>query len=275
MTDVVALLSHQGRQTAFARALSSALCSRDIGLLARTYRELVADVTIQQSVGNPPDVDPDRPLLWLSPGDLAPSLSPDERFLAAETHAAARSVALLTRSPVLNRPSPVGACGLFPPSSAIAVRRVRQIPDLNDAVRAEGFTGTQRADADGTEQYDYSTGVSSFGSGSDPVGPFRHRPAAAHTRLVKVTVVGTWVRSAISIPPATLDASVRIAAFFELDLATVWWLIEDTTAVATLARIDCWISDFNCGGGVDEVAVAVAEWLAARLSARTPAQATR
>lgn len=278
MTEVVALLNHEARQAGFARALASAFQASEFELLMATHRELVADVTIAQSVGDQDCLDPDRLLLWLSPADSAGVGSPDEQFLAAENHAAARSIALLTRSPVLNRPSSVSACGRFPPSSAIAVRRARQISGLADGVRPEGFTATLPDDLDGTnhhELYDYSTGGSSYGCGTDPVGPFRSRAAVPHARLVKVSVIGTRTSTATTSPPATIDASVRIASLFELDLATVWWLIDDTEAAATLARIDCWISDFNCGGGVGEVAAAIAAWVSAQMSARTPAEAVR
>ena len=107
MAQVVAVADHAGRQAGLAARLTPAFSAAGLGLEFRTHRELAAEVSVEQSPGQPPVVTPDRPLLWLSPGDAACPDSPDGRFLAAETLAAARSIAFLTRSPVLNRPSAV------------------------------------------------------------------------------------------------------------------------------------------------------------------------
>jgi hypothetical protein len=104
MTEVVAVADHAGRQARFVAGLSSAFGAVGIDLAPRTQRELATEVSISQSTGRRPVVDPDRPLLWLCPADPSPSDAPDDRFLSAEAHSAARSVATLNRSPVLNQP---------------------------------------------------------------------------------------------------------------------------------------------------------------------------
>src|SRR5947209_2319815 len=124
MTPVIAVADHAGRQARFATRLSAAFAAAGLSLEFRTHHELAAEVSVEQAPGRPPAVAPDRPLLWLCPGDSARPLTPDGRFLAAEALAAARSIAFLTRSPVLNRPGDASLCGTFPSGAARAVRGV-------------------------------------------------------------------------------------------------------------------------------------------------------
>ncbi len=266
VTEVVAVLDHAGRQRLFARALRAAFRGHRVDLCLRTHRDLVAEVTVEQAPGGPPLVEPDRPLLWLSPADPAAALpaSEDERFLSAEIASAARSVAMLTRSPVLNRPTAVSSCGEFPAGAVAAVRRVARVPDLAASVRPERFAAGV-GDGEGVDEvYDYSTGRSSYGPEPDTVGPVRRRPAAPGSRLATVRVVGEDALTSGAVPPAVVDASRRVAAWYRLDLAAVWWLVEED-APATLARIDCWVWDRAAGGDVDETAAAIAAWADARL----------
>jgi hypothetical protein len=265
MTEVVAVLDHAGRQRLFARALTAAFRGRGADLCVRTHRDLVAEVTLEQAPGGPPSVEPDRALLWLSPADPATGLpaSGDERFLATEVASAARSIAMLTRSPVLNRPTAVSSCGEFPAGAVAAVRRVARVPGLAASVRPERFTARVR-DHDGVDEvYDYSTGRSSYGPEPDTAGPIRRRPSAPGSRLARVRVVGDVALPSEAVPPALVDASRQVAAWYRLDLATVWWLVEED-APATLARIDCWVWDRAAGGDLDETAAAIAAWAGAR-----------
>src|SRR5215211_9276226 len=105
MVQVVALVDSGQRQATFAQSLSSAFRKAGFDLRLATHRQLVADVTLSQSGGREVTVNPDRPLLWLSPGDPVRWTTPDDRFVATEVFAAARSIAYVTRSPVVNRPS--------------------------------------------------------------------------------------------------------------------------------------------------------------------------
>ena len=265
MTEVVAVLDHAGRQRLFARALTAAFRGRGAALCVRTHRDLVAEVTLKHAPGGPPSVEPDRALLWLSPADPAtgPPPSEDERFLAAEVASAARSIAMLTRSPVLNRPTAVSSCGEFPAGAVAAVRRVARLPGLAASVRPERFTAGV-GDRDGVDEvYDYSTGRSSYGPEPDTVGPVRRRPSAPGLPLARVRVVGDDALTSGAVPPAITDASRQVAAWYRLDLATLWWLVEED-APATLARIDCWIWDRAAVGDLDETAAAIAAWTGAR-----------
>ena len=269
MTRVVAVADCAGRQARFAARLSSAFSAAGLGLEFRTHRQLAGEVSVEQLPGQSPAVTPDRPLLWLSPGDTPGPQSPDGRFLATETLAAARSIAFLTRSPVLNRPSAVSLCGTLPPYSARAVRGARHLGP--EAVRAERFAGTWPPDAAGhgqLEVYDYATNRSCYGPSSLAAGPFRYRAAVSPARLVKVWVVGDQAIAAADVVPATLAASRRLAARYQLDLAILWWLIGSAGGAGTLSRIDCWLWDAG-----DDVAGAVAAWTAERLG--RPAEVSR
>jgi hypothetical protein len=269
MTQVVVVADYAGRQARFTARLPAAFAAAGLGLEFRTHRELAAEVSIEQAPGQPPAVTPDRPLLWLSPGDAAWPPTPDGRFLAAEALAAARSIAFLTRSPVLNRPSDVSLCGTFPPGAARAVRGARHLDP--EAVRAEWFAGAWPPDAVAgagqPEVYDYATSRSSYGPASSSTGPFRYRAGLSPARVVKVLVVGDRTITTADAAPAILAASRRIAAWYQLDLATLWWLAGPDGDARTLSRIDCWLWDADAGAFefAEEVAAAVAAWMAGRL----------
>jgi hypothetical protein len=269
MTPVVAVADHAGRQAGFAACLSAAFAAAGLPLEFRTHRELAAEVSVELAPGQPPAVTPDRPLLWLSPGDTGWPATADGRFLAAETLAAARSIAFLTRSPVLNRPSAVSLCGTLPPVSVRAVRGVRHVDP--GAVRAERFAGTwppEVADASRLEVYDYATSRSSYGPASSPAGPFRYRAGLRPARQVKVLVAGDLAIAAADVAPAVLDASRRAAAWYQLDLATVWWLTGPDDGARALSRVDGW--EWGAGDDAAGVAGAVAAWMAARLPRPIP-----
>jgi len=261
MTQIVAVADYAGRQARLASRLSAAFSAAGLGLEFRTHRELAAEVSVEQRPGQPPAVTPDRPLLWLCPGDTGWPPTPDGQFLATETLAATRSIAFLTRSAVLNRPSAVSLCGTLPPGPARVVRGARHLDP--GAVRAERFTGSWPPDAAGPgrlEVYDYATGRSSYGPPSPAAGPFRYRAAVRPARLVPVRVVGDQVVAAADAAPATLAASRRVAARYQLDLAIMWWLTGPADGTGTLARIDGWLWD-----ACDDVARAIAAWAAGRL----------
>jgi hypothetical protein len=271
VTEVVAVLDHAGRQRLFARALTAAFRGQGVDLCLRTHRDLVAEVTVEQATpGGPPSLEPDRALLWLSPADPASGVVPmpeDERFLAAEVASAARSIAMLTRSPVLNRPTAISPCGEFPAGAVAAVRGVTRVAGLAASVRPERFTAGP-GDRDGVDEvYDYSTGRSSYGVEPATVGPVRRRPSVRRSRLARVRVVGDDAITSGTMLPGVADASRQVAAWYRLDLATVWWLVEEDAA-ATLARIDCWVWD-RSAGDLAETAAAIAAWAGARLSGAT------
>ena len=261
-TQVVAVADATGRQQRLAAALTSAFAGSGLELVLRTHRELAAEASVEQRLGQPPVVHPDRPLLWLAPADAERPGTRDGRFLAAETSAATRSIAMLTRSPVLNRPGPVSLCGALPPSSALAVRRSRR-GDPGATVRAERFTGGRPADDQagaGQEVHDYGGARSSYGTEADAVGPFRTRAAVRTGTLVTVRVVGDRTLTSTGADPATLAASRHLAAANQLDLATVQWLIDDSDQTRTPGRIDGWHWDFGLGTDLDQVAEAIAAW---------------
>jgi hypothetical protein len=264
MTQVVAVTDYAGPQARFAARLSAAFSAAGLGLEFRTHRELTAEVSVEQSPGQPPVVTPDRPLLWLSAGGTGWPQTPDGRFLAAETAAAARSIAYLTCSPVLNRPSAISLWGTLPPGPARAVRGARHLDP--GAVRAERFAGTWPPDAAGAgplEVYDYATGRASYGPASSSGGPFRYRAGLRPARRVKVLVAGDRAVAAADADPALLDASRRVAAWYQLDLATVWWLTGPHDGARTLARVDG--LEWGAGDDVTDVAAAAAAWMAGRL----------
>jgi hypothetical protein len=274
--QVVAVLDHAGGQRMFAAALTAAFRHHGLELGLRTHRELVAEVSIEQPLGGRPSVEPDRVLLWLSAADPAGQQSPDGAFLGAEISAAARSIAMLTESPVLNRPTAVSSCGLFPASAVAAVRQAAHVPGLTQAVRAERFTAGVDDDQDGhgtDEIYDYSTGRSSFGIEPTTIGPVRRRRSAPTSRPVRVRVVGTNTITSAVTPPVVVEASLRVTAWYQLDLATVWWLVhQDDTA--TLARVDCWTWDRTSDRDLHDTAEATAAWISDRLSGLAGAQPT-
>lgn len=264
MAEVVAL-AHPVWQAGLARSLVTAFAGSGWNLLVRKHSELAAEVDVEQTGDSPPQVYPDRPLLWLSTADPAGGDSSDERFLAAEAAAASRTIATLTRSPVLNRPSPTSATGRLPVSSAMAVRRARALlPD--GAVRGEHFDSLLPEQAGGGtwEIYDYSTGRSHYRLAAG-TGPFRHRRSLGEARLVQVRLVGDRVISATRVPDATIAASRRVAAAYQLDLATVSWLVGSRETL--LAKVDGSSWDGGLGAIADEVAAALVGWLSDRTAA--------
>jgi hypothetical protein len=262
VTEVVALVDASRRQARFSRSLEAAFGAAGYDLRPATHRQLVAEVSVTQTEGNGGRVEPDRPLLWLCPGDLDRGTTPDDRFLAAEVYAAARSIAYLTTSPVLNRPSGVSPCGAFPGSSALALRRSRRHGVPQTAVRAERFSACP-PDGDGAalEVHDHAAGVSSYGAAPGAQGPFRHREARRSARPAKVRVIGDRAIAPGFVDAPTRATSVRIAAAYALDLALVWWLIDDAGPI--LARIECWPWDAGFDGDFDAVAEATAAWFRA------------
>jgi hypothetical protein len=166
------------------------------------------------------------------------------------------------------------------------VRAVRGARHLDPgAVRAERFAGTwppEAADAGPLEVYDYATSRGSYGpasSASSPAGPFRYRADPRPARRVKVLVAGDLAVAAPDVAPAILDASRRVAAWYQLDLATVWWLAGPhdgahdgpLDGARTLARVDGW--EWGAGEDAAAVAAAAAAWMAGRLG--RPAEVDR
>lgn len=248
--------------------MSSVFAEAGIDLLLRNHRELAAEVSIEQSAGRAPAVYPDRPLLWLSPGDSGRPGTLDGKFVASEAYAAARSIALLSRSPVLNRPSAVSACGTLPPGQPLANRRARH-HDPAAVVRTEHFSRTWLPEDEGgsgtREVLDYFSGRRSFGFQHGSPGPFRHRVAVQPAELVKVRVVGDQTISGEAVEPSILEASRLLVEKYRLELATVWWLTDKLSGTRTLARIDCWMFDAVLGSEVRAVAEGLVVWVTDRL----------
>jgi hypothetical protein len=96
---------------------------------------------------------------------------------------------------------------------------------------------------------------------------------------VKVLVAGDLAVAAPDVAPAILDASRRVAAWYQLDLATVWWLAGPhdgahdgpLDGARTLARVDGW--EWGAGEDAAAVAAAAAAWMAGRLG--RPAEVDR
>jgi hypothetical protein len=264
---VVAVVEATGRQARLTAVLSSVFAAAGLQLNPRSQRELVAEVTVDQSSALGPVVEPDRPLLWLIPADPGRPGSQHDRFLAAETYAAARSIALLSRSPVLNRPTERSPCGALPGGAALAVRSARSTLDGSATVRAERFTDTAPSDAGRPEVFDYGTGRSSFGGEPGSVGPYRHRPSVAGARTERVRVIGDRTVAPPPVSPGVRASSRGVAARFGLDLATVWWLTGPDDGQRTLARIDGWHWDTSFSDDMERVCAALARWILDRLSA--------
>jgi hypothetical protein len=86
--------------------------------------------------------------------------------------------------------------------------------------------------------------------------------------VVKVRVVGDQTITTADTASAILAASRRIAAWYQLDLAAVWWLAGPDDGARTLSRVDCWLWDADiaaAGEVTDDVAGAVAAWMTERL----------
>jgi hypothetical protein len=135
----VAVLNHDSTQRVLAENLSEVAADWDVALDLRTHRELAEEVDLVQSIDEPARADPDRPMLWLGPCGAPLLDTPDDRFVSAEAQAAARSIALLTRSPVLNRPTAVGSNGRLPWTQAASVRRCSSMATGGVQVRKERF----------------------------------------------------------------------------------------------------------------------------------------
>lgn len=273
-----AVLDRFGAQRVLAGALEEAFASRSIELELLSHRALVAGVSIVQDGRERPRVEPDRPLLWLSAADPSPDLTPDDRFLHSEVVAASRSIAMLSRSPVVNRPTPFSPCGRFPGSAVMGVRRVAGLPGLDVAVRSERFTAMQVGEvgsagegpvASGAELYDYATGRSAYGVADRVPGPVRTRRSLPSARLVRVRVAGRGVLAPGSVPRWFETASLDVARSYELQLATVWWLVDEAGR-GTLARVDCWTWDRSLDGDAHLIADALAVWLLDEARAPAP-----
>jgi hypothetical protein len=88
--------------------------------------------------------------------------------------------------------------------------------------------------------------------------------------LLKVRVVGDQAIADADLLPAVRTASCRIASGYQLDMATLWWLIGPGKEERTLARVDCWPWDVEADLGFDAVVDAVAAWMNNRLAGGTP-----
>ena len=250
--EAVAVVAHTTSQATLATALVRAAEAAGIALELRTLTEFAAEVTVRQEPGRPVAVSPDRPLLWLAVGD-PPAEDADERFAQAESYAAARSFALLTASPVLNRPTAFGSLGALPVNPVAALRGARR--PAGDQVRTEHF-GTGRQDVPAvSEVLDYSTGRRSRGPTGD-IGPFRWR-AATGSRTAWVTVAGK--RTLGPAVDGLHEASRSVAASYGLGLAHVWWSCPPDAPPA-LSRVDAYAWDLSLGIRVHDVAAGLVAW---------------
>jgi hypothetical protein len=217
--------------------------------------ELASETDVHQEPGRPVAVRPDRPMLWLAVGET-PADNPDERFSQAESYAAARSVAILTTSPVLNRPTPFGPQGTLPLGAVTALRGLPR--HLRERVRSERFASElATSPGEDLEVLDYSTGLRSFGD-VDGGGPFRSRAAGGRTAWVTVAGARTFGPEVAGLH----EASREVAASYGLALAHVWWTCSPD-APATVARVDAWASDAALGSRLGDVAGALVAWCTA------------
>ncbi len=248
----VAVLAHATSQRRLAHALRAAASAQGVTVELRTMAELATESSILQEPGREPVVQPDRPMLWLAVGD-PPADDADERFAQAEAYAAARSVAILTASPVLNRPTPFGSQGSLPMSAVPALRGVPQ--KWREHVRTERFASRPlAAQLESHEVLDYATGSRSVGP-PHGAGPFRVRAADGPNAWVTVAGARTFGPDLAGLH----DASREVAACYGLELANVWWTCPpDATPI--LARVDAWAWDSALGRRLDDVATALVEW---------------
>ncbi|WP_258723644.1 hypothetical protein [Cellulomonas sp. NS3] len=259
--EVLALADPSGRQAQLLEALRRSLRVHGLALRAASHDELAREARVEQT-GLDARVLPDRPLLWLSPGATGRGRTPEDRFVAYENYSAARAVALLSRAPVLNRPTVVAPCGTLPDNRAMAVRRAGSV--LGVPQRGEVFT-SRAEDADGlTEVLDFATGRTAWRVPEDAAGPFRVRRGISTARAVAVRVVGSTTVSPRPVPRLLAELSIRVAALFSLDLASVWW--TGTSAEPYLSRIDGWHWDVSLAADLLPVAAAVADWTVDRLA---------
>ncbi len=229
-----------------------------------SHTELAREATVEQD-GLITRVQPCRPLLWLTPGLTAGGSTAEDRFVAFENYSAARAVALLTRAPVLNRPTVASPCGTLPANRAAAVRQA--VHALGLAGRPERFGSRSREGEGLHEVLDYSTGRTAWRYPADGSGPFRARRAVSTAPTAVVHVVGATTLGPRPVPDVLAELSVRIAELFALDLASVWW--TGSPDQPHLARVECWQWDVVLGASLLPVAGAIAGWMARRLEIAT------
>jgi hypothetical protein len=266
--QVLALTDPNGRQARLLAELVVAFAARGLELRPTSQPELAREATIQQD-GLLTQVRPDRPLLWLTPGLTAGGRTAEDRFVAFENYSAARAVALLTRAPVLNRPSLVSPCGTLPANRATAVRQA--VRALGVEARPERFASRARQGEPLCEVLDYSSGRTAWRYPSDGAGPFRERRAVSTAPTAVVHVVGSTTLSPRPVPDLLRELSIRVAELFALDLASVWW--TGSPEQPHLARVECWQWDVPLGPSLFPVARAVADWMAQRLQVAAEAVA--
>jgi hypothetical protein len=254
--EILALVDLDGRQARLLSSLERAFAARGLSLRSATHAELARGTSIEQT-GGITRVWPDRPLLWLSPGHTGGGETTTERFVAFEHYSAARSIAHLSRSPVLNRPSATGPCGTLPANRVLAVRHAERA--LGMTQRAERFSSL-RPDRPPSEieVLDYDSGLADWGYPRTSAGPFRAREAPGQRTTARaVRVVGTRTVAAWPVPTQIADLSVRVARLYRLDLASLWWNTD--SGQPRLARVDCWHWDGALGPQAAPLAEALAK----------------
>ena len=237
--------------------------ARELPLRGATHAELACETSIEQG-GGLTHVWPDRPLLWLHPGSTGGGETTTDRFVAFEHYSAARSIAYLSASPVLNRPTAGGPCGALPANQALAVRRAERMQGI--PARPERFSSFRPDEAaSDIEVLDYETGLAGWGYARTGAGPFRARQVLGRRVTARVVrVVGTRTVAAWRVPAEIADLSVRVAEFYHLDLASLWWSTGGRQP--RLARIDGWHWDGALGPQLAPLCEAVAEWMAEKLA---------
>jgi hypothetical protein len=264
-TEILALVDHGGRQAHLLSSLERVFAARGLPLRSATHAELACATSIEQT-GGVTRVWPDRPLLWLSPGHTGGGETMTERFVAFEHYSAARSIAHLSRSPVLNRPTATDPCGSLPANRALAVRRAERA--LGIPHRAERFSsGRPDGPASEIEVFDYDSGRADWGYPRSGAGPFRARDVPGRRTAARaVRVVGTRTVAVRPVPAEIVDLSIRVARLYRLDLASLWWNTDG--GQPRLARVDCWHWDGALGPQLAPLAEALAEWMAEQLARR-------
>jgi hypothetical protein len=264
-TEILALVDHGGRQAHLLSSLERAFAARDLALRSATHAQLACGTSIEQT-GGITRVWPDRPLLWLSPGHTGGGETMTERFVAFEHYSAARSIAHLSRSPVLNRPTATDPCGTLPASRVLAVRRAERA--LGIPHRAERFSSVRPdGPAAEIEVFDYDSGLADWGYPRSGAGPFRARDVRGRSTAARVVrVVGARTMAVWPVPAEIVGLSTRIARLYRLDLASLWWNIDG--GEPRLARVDCWHWDGALGPQVAPLSEALAERMAEQLAKR-------
>jgi hypothetical protein len=263
-TEILALVDLDGRQARLLSSLEWAFVARDLALRSATHAELACETSIAQADGVT-RVWPDRPLLWLHPGHTGGGETTADRFIAFEHYSAARSIAHLSRSPVLNRPTAIGPCGTLPANRVIGVRRAEQA--LGIPARAERFSSARPEEpASDIEVLDYDSGLADWEYVG--AGPFRTRAVIGQRSAARaVRVVGTRTVADWPVPAESAEQSIQVARFHRLDLASLWWTTDGGRP--RLARVDCWHWDGALGPQVAVLSDAIAEWMTEQL-ARQP-----